>query len=61
VLHLFLASVYNTEVVTAELWKTAGFDESQSLLINVMTGTTNIISTFIAIALIDKVGRSLCY
>ena len=41
----------------AELWQAAGFDESQSLLINVLTGTTNIISTFIAIALIDKIGR----
>ena len=41
----------------AELWQAAGFDESQSLLINVLAGTTNIISTFIAIALIDKIGR----
>ena len=41
----------------AELWQAAGFDESQSLFINVLTGTTNIISTFIAIALIDKIGR----
>ncbi|GLX79063.1 MFS transporter [Thalassotalea insulae] len=41
----------------AELWQAAGFDESQSLLINVMTGITNILSTFIAIALVDKVGR----
>jgi len=41
----------------AELWQAAGFDESQSLFINVLTGTTNIISTFIAIALVDKVGR----
>ncbi|WDD99396.1 sugar porter family MFS transporter [Thalassomonas actiniarum] len=41
----------------AELWQAAGFDESQSLFINVLTGTTNIISTFIAIALIDKLGR----
>jgi len=41
----------------AELWRAAGFDESQSLLINVITGTTNIVSTFIAIALVDKVGR----
>ncbi|WP_404340751.1 sugar porter family MFS transporter [Pseudoalteromonas mariniglutinosa] len=41
----------------AELWQAAGFDESQSLFINVLTGTTNIVSTFIAIALIDKVGR----
>ena len=41
----------------AELWQAAGFDESQSLFINVLAGTTNIVSTFIAIALIDKVGR----
>jgi len=41
----------------AELWQAAGFDESQSLFINVLAGTTNILSTFIAIALIDKVGR----
>ncbi|MFT7006723.1 MAG: SP family sugar:H+ symporter-like MFS transporter [Colwellia sp.] len=41
----------------SELWRAAGFDESQSLLINVLTGTTNIISTFIAIALVDKIGR----
>lgn len=41
----------------AELWQAAGFDESQSLLINLITGTTNIIATFIAIALVDKIGR----
>jgi MFS transporter, SP family, sugar:H+ symporter len=41
----------------AELWQAAGFDESQSLFINVLTGTTNIISTFIAIILVDKIGR----
>lgn len=41
----------------AELWQAAGYDESQSLLINVLTGVTNIVSTFIAIALVDKVGR----
>lgn len=41
----------------SELWQAAGFDESQSLFINVLAGTTNIVSTFIAIALIDKVGR----
>ena len=41
----------------SELWQAAGFDESQSLLINVMAGVTNIVSTFIAIALVDKVGR----
>ncbi|KPZ64492.1 D-xylose-proton symporter [Pseudoalteromonas sp. P1-16-1b] len=41
----------------SELWQAAGFDESQSLFINVLAGTTNILSTFIAIALVDKVGR----
>jgi SP family sugar:H+ symporter-like MFS transporter len=41
----------------AELWQAAGFDESQSLFINLIAGTTNIISTFIAIALVDKIGR----
>lgn len=41
----------------AQLWQAAGFDESQSLFINVLAGTTNIISTFIAIALVDKIGR----
>ncbi|MFT5757063.1 MAG: SP family sugar:H+ symporter-like MFS transporter [Alteromonadaceae bacterium] len=41
----------------SELWQAAGFDESQSLFINVLTGMTNIVSTFIAIALVDKVGR----
>ncbi|UAA40393.1 sugar porter family MFS transporter [Paraneptunicella aestuarii] len=41
----------------SELWQAAGFDESQSLLINVIGGTTNVVSTFIAIALIDKIGR----
>lgn len=41
----------------AELWQAAGFDESESLFINVLAGTTNIVSTVIAILLIDKVGR----
>ncbi|GAA68236.1 sugar porter family MFS transporter [Pseudoalteromonas sp. BSi20429] len=41
----------------SELWQAAGFDESQSLFINVLAGTTNIVSTFVAIALVDKVGR----
>jgi SP family sugar:H+ symporter-like MFS transporter len=41
----------------SELWQAAGFDESQSLFINVLAGTINIISTFIAIALVDKIGR----
>lgn len=41
----------------SELWQAAGFDESQSLFINVLAGVTNIVSTFIAIALVDKIGR----
>lgn len=41
----------------SELWQAAGYGESQSLFINVLGGITNIVSTFIAIALIDKVGR----
>jgi SP family sugar:H+ symporter-like MFS transporter len=41
----------------SELWQAAGFDESQSLFINVLAGITNIVSTFIAIALVDKIGR----
>lgn len=41
----------------AELWQAAGFDESQSLFINVLSGVTNIVSTVVAISLVDKVGR----
>jgi MFS family permease len=39
------------------LWQTAGFTESNALLINVLSGTINIVSTLVAIALIDKAGR----
>ena len=39
------------------LWQTAGFTESDALLINVLSGTINIVSTLVAIALIDKAGR----
>ena len=41
----------------AVLWKAAGFAESDALLQNVITGTVNIVSTFFAIALIDRLGR----
>jgi SP family sugar:H+ symporter-like MFS transporter len=41
----------------AELWEAAGYDESQALFINLIGGTTNIVSTFVAIALIDRIGR----
>ncbi len=39
------------------LWEAVGFDESQSFIITVITSMTNIATTLIAIALIDKVGR----
>jgi SP family sugar:H+ symporter-like MFS transporter len=39
------------------LWQAVGFDESQAFLVSTITAVTNIAVTFIAIALIDKVGR----
>ncbi|MFE6964337.1 sugar porter family MFS transporter [Agromyces sp. NPDC057679] len=39
------------------LWSAVGFDESNSLLISVLTSVTNIAVTFVAIALVDRVGR----
>jgi SP family sugar:H+ symporter-like MFS transporter len=39
------------------LWQAVGFDESQSFLVSTITSVTNVAVTFIAIALIDKVGR----
>lgn len=39
------------------LWQAAGFSESDALLVNVISGTINVLSTFVAIALIDKIGR----
>jgi MFS transporter, SP family, sugar:H+ symporter len=39
------------------LWEAVGFDESQAFLITVITSITNIATTLIAIALIDKIGR----
>ena len=41
----------------AVLWHAAGFSESDSLKINVISGTINVVSTLIAIALVDKWGR----
>lgn len=41
----------------ATLWQAAGFTESVSLLNNVVTGVVNIGFTFVAIALVDRVGR----
>ena len=41
----------------ATLWQAAGFSESDALMTNVISGSVNIIFTFVAIMLIDKVGR----
>lgn len=41
----------------ATLWQAAGFTEADALLQNVITGSVNILFTFVAIALVDKVGR----
>lgn len=39
------------------LWQAAGFSESDALWTNVISGTVNVLSTVVAIALIDRVGR----
>ncbi len=39
------------------LWEAVGFDESKAFLITVITSIVNIVTTLVAIALIDKVGR----
>jgi sugar porter (SP) family MFS transporter len=39
------------------LWHAVGFSESSALLTSVITSVTNILTTLIAIALIDKIGR----
>jgi SP family sugar:H+ symporter-like MFS transporter len=39
------------------LWRSVGFTESSSLLITVITGLVNIITTLIAIATVDRFGR----
>ncbi|MCJ1707009.1 sugar porter family MFS transporter [Microbacterium sp. VKM Ac-2923] len=39
------------------LWKAVGFQESDSLLISVITSVTNVLVTLVAIFLVDRVGR----
>ncbi|MCP3424465.1 sugar porter family MFS transporter [Rothia sp. AR01] len=39
------------------LWQAVGFTEQDSLIITVITSVTNILTTVVAIVLIDKVGR----
>lgn len=41
----------------ATLWQAAGFTEENALLQNVINGSVNVLFTFVAIALVDKVGR----
>ena len=39
------------------IWASVGFDESQAFLLTLVTNTTNVVVTLIAIALVDRVGR----
>ena len=39
------------------LWEAVGFDESSSFVITVLTSVTNILTTLIAIAAVDRAGR----
>src|SRR6056297_1457907 len=41
----------------ATLWQAAGFTEENALMQNVISGSVNVLFTFVAIALVDKVGR----
>jgi MFS family permease len=39
------------------IWASVGFDESQAFLITLLTNTTNVVVTLIAISLVDRIGR----
>ena len=39
------------------LWRSVGFDEASSLIITVITGFINILTTLVAISFVDKFGR----
>jgi len=41
----------------ATLWQLAGFSESQSLMINIVSGVVSIAACLLTIAVIDKIGR----
>ena len=41
------------------LWQAAGFEIESALLTNILSGSVNLLFTFVAIALIDKAGRRL--
>lgn len=42
---------------STELWQSVGFSESDALLIGVITSVTNIVTTILAIFVIDRIGR----
>ncbi|MEY9212166.1 sugar porter family MFS transporter [Thermobifida halotolerans] len=42
---------------SASLWQSVGIAETDSLLLSLFTSVVNIVGTFIAIALVDRVGR----
>lgn len=39
------------------LWRSVGFDDADSFTVSTITAITNVLVTFIAIALVDKIGR----
>lgn len=42
---------------SASLWQSVGVDEGNSLLLSLFTSIVNIVGTFIAIGLVDRIGR----
>jgi SP family sugar:H+ symporter-like MFS transporter len=42
---------------SASLWESVGINESSSLLYSLFTSIVNIVGTFVAIALVDRIGR----
>ncbi|MBW8486509.1 sugar porter family MFS transporter [Actinomadura parmotrematis] len=42
---------------SSTLWQSVGFSEDDAMLTSVITSVTNIVTTLIAIALVDKIGR----
>lgn len=42
---------------STELWQSVGFSEGDALLIGVITSVTNIVTTILAILVIDRIGR----
>lgn len=42
---------------SSSLWQSVGIDESSSLLLSLFTSIVNIVGTFVAIGLVDRIGR----